>query len=207
MLVIPTKAYAKKVPVMVSSKIIDRAMNVISNGSWPWQQWCGDRSTSVQFSLGHSSCPTNVQEGTEPLLKGHLLPQAPAPLHIRSFAWTMSRATSTPLRRSWSLHLRTVNVHSKTDVSGHCMWVHMLAELVESPQLPTSVVPTAMCAKLYPGSSPIANLSEQAKCLPHHDPCEGHCLGSCSCQLGATGGPQWRLGTPPMTPGRLRDGS
>ena len=35
----------------------------------------------------------------------------------------------------------------------HCMWVHMLAEPAQGPQLPTSVVPTATYGELHPWSS------------------------------------------------------
>ena len=102
MLAIPTTAYAEKVPVMVISKIIDRAMNVITKGKLARAM---EGPTLVQSCLGHSSCPTTMQEWMELLLKGHPLPPALTPLHIRSLTWLTSRATSIPLRRSQTLHL------------------------------------------------------------------------------------------------------
>ena len=47
----------------------------------------------------------------------------------------------------------TVNVHASTHVKGHCMWVHVLTELMPSPQLSAAVVPMATYGELHPGSS------------------------------------------------------
>ena len=47
----------------------------------------------------------------------------------------------------------TVNVHTSISVKGHCMWVHVLMELIPGPQLPAAVVPTATYGELHPGSS------------------------------------------------------
>ena len=47
----------------------------------------------------------------------------------------------------------TVSVHANTSVKGHCMWVHVLTELIPGPQLPAAVVPTVTYGELHPGSS------------------------------------------------------
>ena len=47
----------------------------------------------------------------------------------------------------------TVNVCASTSVKGHCMWVHVLTELMPGPQLPASVVPMATYGELHPRSS------------------------------------------------------
>ena len=53
---------------------------------------------------------------------------------------------------------------------GHCMWVHVLTELMAGPQLPTAVVPTVTYGELHPGSSRVpiclCNLSTHAMEIP-----------------------------------------
>ena len=51
------------------------------------------------------------------------------------------------------LLVSTVSVHASTSVKGHCMWVHVLMELMPGPQLPAAVVPTMTYGELLPGSS------------------------------------------------------
>ena len=51
------------------------------------------------------------------------------------------------------LPFSTVNVHASTSVKGHCMWVHVLMELMPGPQLPAAVVPMVTYGELHPGSS------------------------------------------------------
>ena len=36
----------------------------------------------------------------------------------------------------------TINMHTNISVKGHCMWVHVLMELMTGPQLPTAVMVT-----------------------------------------------------------------
>ena len=45
----------------------------------------------------------------------------------------------------------TVNVQANSSVKGHCMWVHVLTELVTGPQLPAAVVTTATYRELHLG--------------------------------------------------------
>ena len=44
-------------------------------------------------------------------------------------------------------------MQANTSVRGHCIWIHVLIELVLSPKLPGEVVPTATYGELHPGSS------------------------------------------------------
>ena len=64
----------------------------------------------------------------------------------------------------------TVNVQTNTSVRGHCMWVHVLMELVLSPQLLAAVVPITTYGELCPGSSRVpvclCNLSTHAVEIP-----------------------------------------
>ena len=64
----------------------------------------------------------------------------------------------------------TINVQANTSVRGHCMWVHVLRELMLGPWLPVAVVPTATYGELHPGSSRVPvclhNLSACAMEIP-----------------------------------------
>ena len=82
LLVILTMIYAEKVPVMVGSKIIDRAMGIIMKEELARKPQPGGRPTSVQSCLRHSSYPSNVQGGWGDLGRGHPFQQPLTPLHI-----------------------------------------------------------------------------------------------------------------------------
>ena len=64
----------------------------------------------------------------------------------------------------------TVCIHGNTSVRGHCMWIHILAEPMPDPQLPTTVVPTVTFSKLHLGSSQVpiclCNLSAHSLKIP-----------------------------------------
>ena len=64
----------------------------------------------------------------------------------------------------------TVSVHGNTSGRVHCMWVHVLAEPMADPKLPTTVVLTVTYRELHPGSSwvPIClcNLSAHSVKIP-----------------------------------------
>ena len=82
LLVIPTKSYAKKVPVIVGSKIIDRAMGIITKEelakvSTTWRQ--------AHFSVmsGSLQLPLKCPRGTGTSGRGHPLQQTLTQLHIR----------------------------------------------------------------------------------------------------------------------------
>ena len=47
----------------------------------------------------------------------------------------------------------TVSVHAIASVKRHCMWVHVLTELMTGPQLLAAVVPTVTYGELHPGCS------------------------------------------------------
>ena len=73
----------------------------------------------------------------------------------------------------------TISVHANSSVKGHCMWVHVLTELISGPQLPTVVVPTVTYGELHLGSSRVpiclCNLGAHSVEIPT--------------KTGATGGP------------------
>ena len=64
---------------------------------------------------------------------------------VRGPVHTTQKVTISPFR--------TVNVHANSNVKGHCMWVHVLMELMPGPQLPAEVVQTVTYGELHPGSS------------------------------------------------------
>ena len=130
------------------------------------------------------------------------------PLHIRNFAWMMSRATSSPLRRSQSPFLG--------------LWMSMVGKMSEGPACNPctdqthegSPVVGIYCSNCYIwGLAPrfllSTYLSEEPEYLYHHNPHEGHHWDSCTCQLVTTGNPnQWKLWrSSTVTSRRLRDWS
>ena len=85
LLVILTKTYSEKVPVMVGSKIIDRAMGMITKGELA-------RAT-VTWRQAHFGA----------FMSG--LPISPTQLHPRNSIWMTSRGMSVPHGGSPYLHL------------------------------------------------------------------------------------------------------
>ena len=81
---------------------------------------------------------------------------------IKGHIWTTWRITISP-----SL---AVSVHSQTVVQRHCIWVHMLAELVWDSQWPASSVSITLYRQLHPGSSQVLiylrNLSTHSSMIP-----------------------------------------
>ena len=150
-LVIPTMTYSETVLVMFRSKIMDRAMRIITRGelmkvTMTWRQahfeavmsgslqlpHTGSNGTGVEKVI-HSSPRSDTGEVKEFFLE-----------HVRGPACTTQKVTIPPFS--------TISVHGNTSVRGHCMQVHMLAEPMPGPQLPRVVVPTATYRELHPGS-------------------------------------------------------
>ena len=153
LLAIPTMAYAEGVPVMVGSKIIDRALSCMTVGELAhmtvtrWQAHF-EAVMSGSLQLSHSN--------SDKLKSGE---------KIRSFSWesdpvemqksqldgvkgavcTTQKVTIPPF------HM--VNVKANASVKGHCMKVHVLMVPALGPQLPAAVVPIATHGELHPGSS------------------------------------------------------
>ena len=78
----------------------------------------------------------------------NLWPHCPQGFHlddIQGNVCTIQRVIIPPL---W-----TINIHGQTDISGNCMWVHVLTEPAQDPKLPDSIALAAMYGVLHPGSS------------------------------------------------------
>ena len=82
------KTYSKKVPVMVGSRIIDRAMGMIMKGELVRATATWKRPTSVWLCPGHYAL-NRVTPSVAPTL-----------LHPRNSVWTMSMGMSIPHRGS-----------------------------------------------------------------------------------------------------------
>ena len=65
----------------------------------------------------------------------------------------MSEMQSAPHGRSLYPPFGTVSVHGNTSGRGHCMWVHVLAEPMPGPQVPTTVMPPVTYRELHLGFS------------------------------------------------------
>ena len=102
--------------------------------------------------LGHSSCPTQTQRETGKQVTPSPHPDPTACREfclddIQGHVYTTWRVTNPPFG--------TISIHGSTAIWGHCMWIHVLAEPAQVPQLPTAMVLTATDGKLDPGSSQV----------------------------------------------------
>ena len=92
------------------------------------------------------------------------------PMEVQKFCLDDVRGPVHTIQKVAILPFSTVSVCANTSVKGHCMWVHVLTELMLGPQLPTAVVPTVTYGELHSGSSrvPIClhNLSTHVMEIP-----------------------------------------
>ena len=102
---------------------------------------------SGSLQLPHpSSNKTGVEkEVIHSLLRGDPVEVRRFCLNVRGPVCTTQKGTIPPFS--------TVCVHTDSSVKGHCMWVHVLTELMPVPKLPTAVVPVATYGELHLGSS------------------------------------------------------
>ena len=179
LLVIPTMTYANKVLVMVGSKIIDRAMGIITKGKLAkatmiWRHDHFSVVMSVSFQL-----PLKCARGNRGLMKGYPLQQPPTPLHIRSSAWMMSRGTSVPHRGLPFLHSGPkISMARQTPKGNVCGSMCLQSQ----PRDPSCLPPLAGCLVLgvAPRIFPSAVLPEEPGCLPHCGPSQSHHWKSCT---------------------------
>ena len=74
------------------------------------------------------------------------------PVEVQKFSLDDIKSLFCTTQKVTILPFGTVNVHASTNVKGHCMWVHVLTELMPCPQLPAAVVPMVTYRKLHLGS-------------------------------------------------------
>ena len=120
-------------------------------------------SGSLQLSLA-SLDKNRIEEGKK------CSSQEGAPMEVWRFCLDDVRG---PVCTTWKVTIllfSTVSVHANSSVKGHCMQVHVLMELMPSPQLPAAVVPMVTCGEQHPGSSRVpicpCNLSTHAMEIP-----------------------------------------
>ena len=149
LLAIPTMAYSERVPVVVGSKIIDKALGCMTVGELAkatatWQQARFGAVMSGSLQLSHSSseklAKQNLPGESDPVeVQKHQLDGVKGAVH------TTQKVTIPPFQ--------TMTLKGNDGVKGHCIKVHVLTEPVLSPQLPEAVVPIATYGELNPGSS------------------------------------------------------
>ena len=166
LLAIPTMAYAERVPVVVGSKITDKALCCMAAGelakatvTWRQAHFGAVMAGSLQLSCSSSEklAIQNVSGESDPVevwkyqLDG-----------VKGAVCTTQKVTIPPFQ--------TMTLRGNAGVKGHCMKVHVLTEPALGPQLPAVVVPIATYGELHPGSSrvPIClhNMSTHAVEIP-----------------------------------------
>ena len=145
--------YSEKVPVMVGSKIIDRAMGMITKGEL--EEGNCDLETGPLWCIYVWVTPASPQmcRGDRGAVKGATPSTAPNPTAPKEFCLDDVQGHIHTTERDTIPQFGTINIHSKTDVHGHCMQVHVLAKPAQGPRLPATVVQNAMYGELCPGSS------------------------------------------------------
>ena len=166
LLVIPTMTYSETVPVMVGSKIIDKALSLMTMGelakaTMTWRQAHFGAVMSGYLQLSHDSSDKNkIGKGAK------CSSQRGDPEEVWKFCLDDVKHLVHTTQKVTIPPFSTVNVQANTSVKGHCMQVHVLMELALSPQLPAAVVPKATFGELHLGSSRVpvclCNLSTSA---------------------------------------------
>ena len=153
LLVTPTTTYSKMVPVMVGTKIIDKAPSLMTMGklakatmTWRQAHFGAVISGSLQLSCQGSGqyevitgAATSIQQG--------------GTMEVQKFQLNDIKGSVFPTQKVTIPPFSTINIWANTSVKGHYMGVYVLMEPVLGPQLPTAVVPAATYGELHPGSS------------------------------------------------------
>ena len=167
---IPTTTYSKMVPVMVGSKIKDKALSLMTVGELAeaTMTWRQDHFGTVMLGSLQLSCTSS---GESKMREGaNYSPWMSDSVELQKF-WLDDVKGSVCITQKITIPpFGTINVWANTSVRGPCMQVHVLMEPVFSPQLPAAVVPTATYRELCPGSSRVpvclCNLSAHAVEIP-----------------------------------------
>ena len=149
LLAIPTMAYAERVPVMVGSKIIDKAMSCMTAGELAcanvtWQQAHFGAVMSGSLQLSHNSSEK---------LKMENLSGESDPVEVQKYQLDGVKGAVHTTQKVKIPPFQTMTIKGNAGVKGHCMRVHVLTEPALGPQLPAAVVPIATYGELHHGSS------------------------------------------------------
>ena len=170
LLVIPTMTYSKTVPVVVDTKIIDKALSLMTVGkltkaTTTWRQTHFRAVMSGSLQLFH--CSSDKSEMAKEATSSS---QVSDPVEVQKFQLNDVKGLVCTIQKVTILSFGTVNGQANTSVRGHCMQVHVLTELALGPQLPAAVVSTDTYGELHPGSSRVPvclhNLSACASEVP-----------------------------------------
>ena len=140
LLVIPTMTYSKTIPVMVGTKIINKAMSLmtmgeLANATTTLRQahFGAVMLGSLQLSCSSSGKCKVTAGATSSFQQGGTVEVWKFWLNdIKGLICTMQKVTIPPFS--------IINIQANTSVKGHCMWVHVLTEPVLGPQIPAAVV-------------------------------------------------------------------
>ena len=166
LLAIPTMAYSERVPVVVGSKIIDKALSCMTAGelakttaTWQQAHFGAVMSWSLQLSCSSS----------EKLAKQNL-PGESDPVEMWKYQLDGVKGAVCTTHKVTIPPFQTMTLKGNTGVKGHCMKVHVLMEPALGPQLPAAVLPIATYGELHPGSSRVliclCNMSSHAMEVP-----------------------------------------
>ena len=149
LLAISTTAYAERFPVMVGSKIINKALSCMTAGELAhatatWQQAHFGAVMSGSLQLSHNSSEN---------LKMEKLSGESDPVEVQKYQLDGVKGAVCTTQKVTILPFQTMTIKGNAGVKGHCMKVHVLTEPALGPQLPAAVVPIATYGELHPGSS------------------------------------------------------
>ena len=170
LLVIPTMTYSKTVPVMMGTKIINKALSLmtvgkLANATTTWTQAHFGKVMMGSLQLSHSS--SDKSEMTKGATSSS---QKSGPVEVQKFQLNDVKGQVCTTQKVTIPQFGTINVWANTSVRGHCIQVHVLIEPVLGPHLPVAVVSTATCGELHTGSSRVPvclhNLSACAMEVP-----------------------------------------
>ena len=138
LLVIPTTTYSKTVPVVVGTKIINRALSLMTVGelarattTWRQAHFGAVMSGSLQLSCSSSGKSKATTGATSSFHQGGTVEVQTFWLNdIKGLVHTTLKVTIPPFS--------TINIWTNTSVKGHCMQVHVLTELVLGPPVASS---------------------------------------------------------------------
>ena len=143
LVVIPTMTYSETVLIVVGSKIIDKALSLMTPGelakvttTWSQAHFGAVMSGLLQLSCGSSDW-TRVKEAVK------CSPQEGDPVELQKFSLNNIKGPVHTTQKVTIPPFSTINMWASTSVKGHSMWVHVLTEWMQGSQLPAAVVPMA----------------------------------------------------------------
>ena len=175
--VLLTMTYSETVLAMVGSKIIDRAMRIITRGELTKATMTWRQAHFGAVMSGSPQLPHTGLNGTG--VEKEVIQSFPGgdTIGVKEFSLGDIRGPVHTTQMVTIPAFSTICMHANSSVRGHCIWVHVLLETMPGPQLPAAVVAMVTYGELHLGSLrvPIPLKSPQRQwlarlCLPskHH---------------------------------------